>query len=288
MTLLSILVGLGLEYFLGSLDRIRNFIWFESFSNWLERRCNKFPFWDGPAGVLLTLGIPLLLIAGITNLLAGISAILSFILATAVFVYCVGADFNTLLRTYTEALETGDEGSLQGIEHRLGVDPEAEEQPGAAIIESLLVRAHDHIFAVIFWFIVLGVVGVLLFTLTVRLKAAYTDIHGAFADAVRNLYSVLSWPTSRLLAVGFALAGSLVDALDGWRKVGGNTIDCSEDIIRAGGLGAIQYRLPDSEEVSEQQAEFLAQIQETQTLINRTLIIWLTVLGLMTISGTLH
>ena len=203
------------------------------------------------------------------------------------FIYCVGSDINNLLSNYAEALESGDEGSVQGIEHRLGLDLDEEEQRGRSIIETVLVRAHDHIFAVIFWFIILGVVGALLCTLTVRMKDTYADIHGAFADAVRNLYKVLIWPTARLQAVGFALAGSLVDALDGWRKVSGHSFDCSEDIIRAGGLRAIQYQEPDSEDESGRQAEYLAQIQETQTLINRSLIVWLTILGLMTISGTL-
>ena len=54
MTLLSILVGLGLEYFLGTLDRIRNFVWFEKYCGWLELRCNRLSFWDGPIGVLIT------------------------------------------------------------------------------------------------------------------------------------------------------------------------------------------------------------------------------------------
>lgn len=288
MTLLSILVGLGLEYFLGTLDHIRNFVWFEKYSNWLEARSNKISFWDGPAGVLITLGIPLLVLALVANFLGNISIILSFILAILVFIYSIGSDVNNLLNNYIEALDADDEGSIQGIERQLGRDVDSEEQDGQEIIHSVLVRAHDHIFAVIFWFIVLGVVGALLFSLTVRMKHTYKGIHGAFADAVRNLYNVLIWPTSRLLAVGFALAGSLVDALEGWREVSGTTIDCSEDIIRKTGLSAIQYQKRESENEEEQHAVYLGHLHEIQTLVNRALIIWLTILGLMTISGTLH
>lgn len=288
MTLLSILVGLGLEYFLGTLDHIRNFVWFEKYSNWLESRCNKLALWDGPAGVLITLGIPLLVLALIANFLGNISIVLGFILAIFIFIYSIGSDVNDLLTKYIEALDADDEGSIQGIEHQLGRDGEADEQNDQDIIHTILMRSHDHIFAVIFWFIVLGVVGALLFSLAARMKRNYDDIHGAFADAVRNLYNVLIWPTSRLLAVGFALAGSLVDALEGWREVSGTSIDCSEDVVRKTGLGAIQYQKRESESEQERQALYLSHLQETQTLINRTLIIWLTILGLMTISGTLH
>ena len=287
MTLLSILVGLGLEYFLGTLDHIRNFVWFEKYCSWLELRCNKLEPWDGPVGVLLTLGLPLLVLALIANFLGNISIIPSFILAVFIFIYSIGSDVNTLLNNYVEALEADDEGSIQGIERQLGQDADADEGDGGAIINSVLMRAHDHIFAVIFWFIVLGVVGALLFSLTVRLKHIFNDIHGGFADAVRNLYNVLIWPTSRLLAVGFALAGSLVDALEGWRGVSGASIECSEEVIHKTGLGAIQYQKRESESEQEQRAVFLDHMHEIQTLINRSLIIWLTILGLMTISGTL-
>ena len=288
MTLLSILVGLGLEYFLGTLDRIRNFVWFEKYSNWLEQRCNKLALWDGPVGVLITIGIPLLVLALVANFLGNISIILSFILAVIIFIYSIGSDVNTLLSNYIEALESDDEGSIRGIESQLGQVNDGEEDNSLDIIQSVLMRAHDHIFAVIFWFIILGVVGALLYSLTVRLKLIFNDIHGAYADAVRNLYNVLIWPTARLMAVGFALAGSLVDALEGWRDVSGNSsIDSSEDVIRKTSLGAIQYQKRQRENEQEQRAVFLDHLQEIQTLVNRTLIIWLTILGLMTISGTL-
>ena len=287
MTLLSILVGLGLEYFLGTLDRIRNFVWFEKYCGWLELRCNKLSFWDGPIGVLITLAIPLIVLALIANFLANISVILSFALAVVVYIYSIGSDVNSLLSNYVEALESDDEGSVRGIERQLGQEANEDEHDGLAIIHTVLVRAHDHIFAVIFWFIVLGPVGALLYSLTVRMKHSFNDIHGAYADAVHNLYNVMIWPTARLLAVGFALAGSLVDALEGWREADGNSFDSSEHIIRNSGLGAIQYQKRESQTEQEQQAVYLEHIQEIHTLINRTLIIWLTILGLMTISGIL-
>ena len=287
MTLLSILVGLGLEYFLGTLDRIRNFVWFEKYCGWLELRCNRLSFWDGPIGVLITLAIPLIVLALIANFLANISIILSFALAVVVFIYSIGSDINSLLSNYVEALESDDEGSVRGIERQLGQEANEDEHDGLGIIHTVLVRAHDHIFAVIFWFIVLGPVGALLYSLTVRMKHSFNDIHGAYADAVRNLYNVMIWPTARLLAIGFALAGSLVDALEGWREADGNSFDSSEHIIRNSGLGAIQYQKRESQTEQEQQAVYLEHIQEIHTLINRTLIIWLTILGLMTISGIL-
>lgn len=287
MTLLSILIGLGLEYFLGSLDRIRNFAWFEQFSTWLEIRFSKYSLWEGPVGVLVTLAIPLSVVYLIAVKLEDIWFVLGFIFAVMVFVYCVGSDFNGLINSYLDALDADDDGSISGIEQEIYGSSATDEATSPDLIRKILLRAHDHIFAVIFWFIVLGVVGALLFSLVYRMKEKYTSIHGAYAEAVRNLYSILIWPTTRLLAAGFALAGSLVDALEGWRDVEGNTIECSEEIIYNSGIGAIQYTERGSEDDDAVKAEYIGNIQETQALLNRTLIIWLTILGIMTISGTL-
>lgn len=287
MVLLSILIGLGLEYFLGTLDRIRNFSWFKQYSDWLELRCNKYSFWNGPAGVLITLGIPLLLLYFIANRLEDVSTFLSFILAVFIFIVSLGSDVNRLVSNYIDALKAGDEGSIRGIEHQLGKDNEAGEDYGVEIIHSVMLRAHNHIFAVIFWFIGLGVVGALLYCLVIRMKERFNDIHGGYADAVRNLYSILIWPSARLFAIAIALAGSLVDALEGWREVDGHTIDCSEDVIRMSGSGALQYHVSDTDDENEQRKEYLGYVQEIRALLNRTLIIWLTVLGIMTLRGIL-
>jgi membrane protein required for beta-lactamase induction len=286
MTLLSILVGLGLEYFLGTLDRVRNFTWFGFYRSWLEARCGKMAFWAGPGGVLLTLGIPLVILAVITNLLSGLSVILSFILAVFIFAYCIGSDVNSLLDDYVDALVSGDEGSVSGIETQLTGGTASADSGGLAKLQTILVRAHNDLFGVIFWFIVIGPVGALLYSLAMRMLALCQDLRGAYADAVRNLVNLLIWPSARLLAVGFALAGSLVDALEGWREVKGHTLDNSVAIIKSSGIGAIQFRPADGD-APVKKAEYLSRVQEIQALINRTLIIWLTILGLMTLRGVL-
>ena len=80
MTLIKILIGLGLEYFLGSLDSIRDFGWFDRYSRWFELRCSRHRYWDGPAGVVVTLLLPLLALLAVAYVLGKLSAVLVFIL----------------------------------------------------------------------------------------------------------------------------------------------------------------------------------------------------------------
>jgi len=290
MTLISILLGLALEYFLGALDHLRNRDWFEQYSHWLEKRCSSHAFWNGPSGVLLTLAPPLLLLILVAHLLNMLSPVLAHILAIAVFIYSLGADFNTLTGRYIHTLEHDDEASIRALEQRLfhrtfTGDNEDERQKTA--ISSILFCAHEHIFGVIFWFIMLGMMGALLYCLVVSLADRFEDIHGAYADAVRNLHQILMWPSARLQALGFALGGSLVDAIEGWHSVDGSSLEISKQVITTSGVWALQYQAELDSDYIEENESYINCIKEAQALANRTLIVWLTVLGVMTLGGWL-
>jgi len=289
MTLISILLGLALEYKLGALDHLRNRDWFDQYGRWLEARCSSYSFWDGPTGVLLTLALPLVLLLLIAHFLASTTTVFAWLLAIAVFIYSLGPDFNTLINAYVQSLENNDEAAVRRIEESLfpaALTDEKEEREKAAI-GTILLCAHEHIFGVIFWFITLGMLGAMMYCLVVRLDDKFDDIHGGYADAVRNLHHVLMWPSARLQALGFALGGSLVDALEGWRSVEGDSLFASSDIIATSGIWALQYQPALGSEYHDDGESYINWVKEAQALANRTLIVWLTILGVMTLGGWL-
>ena len=285
MTLISILIGLALEYFAGSLDHLRNFRWFDGYLNWIELKCSRYARWEGPAGVLLTLALPLLALYMAGHILGRINSGLTIVLSIAVFVYGLGSDLNSLVSAYIAASEQDDEENTGKLAARILTEAPAGNRSGNRIILSILLRSHDHIFGVLFWYVVLGMIGALLFTLVIRLKDKFGELHGGYAAAVYDLYEILIWPSTRLQALGFALGGSLVDALEGWRNVEGDSFSSSRKVIIASGLGAMQYYddITDNDQMSE-----VGWISEAQALVNRTLIVWLTVLGIMTLGGFLR
>ena len=85
MTLISILLALALEYFLGPLDRFRNFHWFEDCQNWLEVRCQRTGLWDGAIGVLLTVGLPVAVLLVASVMKVTLSAIRQIIMKRGSF-----------------------------------------------------------------------------------------------------------------------------------------------------------------------------------------------------------
>ncbi len=287
MNLISILAGLAMEYFLGPLDRFRDSSWFETYMNWLEPKCQRSPMWDGPIGVILTIALPLIALLLVSSLLGEVSVVLPFLLSIVVFVYCLGPNIDTRLNNYVQAIEGNMVEDIAVIEDSLNLKSDNHQYQGAQIVPVALLRAHDSIFGVIFWFIVLGMSGALLFSLTLILKRKFEGVRSGYAIAVDELHNILIWPSTRLLAVGFALSGSLVDTLEAWRKVEGDTFNCSQQVMIMAGLGALQYAEEAPEDEESTRTRYVQWIREVQALINRTLVIWLTALGILTLGHIL-
>lgn len=288
MNLISILLGLAMEYFLGPLDRFRNSKWFDTYTDWLELKGQRYPLWDGPAGVIITIALPVVSLLVVSTLLGKISIVLPFILAVLVFVYSLGPNLDTLLNNYVQALERNIPEDIAVIESDLKLTSEPINYQGTPIITAILIRAHDYIFGVVFWFTILGMSGALLFSLTVILKTKFEGIRSGYAISIDELYNILVWPSMRLLAIGFALSGSLVDTLEAWRKVEGDTFNCSHQVMMMSGLGALQYEDYQQEDEEDAKSRYIQWIRETQALINRTLIIWLATLGILTLGNILY
>lgn len=288
MTLIILLCGLGLEYFLGVLDDVRRLKWFSRYSDWLENKLVQSRYWNSAGGIILTLAGPLLLVLLIDYGLKNIFFPLSYLFALAVLLNSIGPVFlNQTLTAYVEALDAEDDVQARHYAgefcHAVAApDPDKDEEE---IIGRIFIEANDRLYAVIFWFIVLGPFGAMLYRLANILKSKHQDIHGAYADSARHLNHILNWPSTRLLALGNALAGNMIEAIEAWRDKEDGSFLVNEAILIASGFGALHYR--PKTDIQEENVDRSYWIRESQALINRTLIVWLTILGIMTIVGVL-
>lgn len=296
MTLIAILLVLAIERFVGAVDHLRGLGWYRSWWRWLENRLSGYSFWQGPLGALVVILPPVIVLALVSVGLHALTPVLDFILACIVLLYSLGpADLGHQVSRYTEALEAGDTAAAESARREFHNPQWDDEGPLGGTLCSLLGQTNVRLFAVLFWFAVLGPVGALLYRLTAELHRYYGDVHGDFADAVRDLYNLLNWPTIRLSALGFALAGNLVDALEGWRRAEARSLAVNEKVLIESGLGALQFRhvYGSEEDDSEsgtsaatlQPDEIISWVEAVRGLENRTLIVWLSVLAIMTIGG---
>jgi len=288
MTLIILLCGLALEYFLGALDELRQLTWFSRYSDFLENKLVQSMYWNTSAGVIITLAGPLLLVLLIDYGLSELFFPLSYLFALAVLLNSFGPVFlDQSLDEYIRALDNEDDVQARHYAAELcnsvaAPDLDIDEQE---IIGSIFIEANERLYAVIFWFIVLGPFGAMLYRLVNILKFKYQDVHGSYADSVRHLNNILDWPSARLFALGNALAGNMIEAVEAWRANEESSFNVNETVLISSGFGALHYR--PGTDVQEDNLDRSYWVRATQGLINRTLIVWLTVLGIMTIAGVL-
>lgn len=285
MTLIFILVALGLDFFLGGLERYRNYNWFTALFYFLEKRLAHYKYWDGVLGLLLVLAIPFFGLLLLITIFHNWSGIAEAVFTLLILIYCLAPeDMDNRLDLYIRAVDENvgsvDVQADNLIDYSLVSD---EDNNDIAIIKSVLIESHQRVFAVIFWFLILGIVGALMYRIVRELTEEHRGVRSGIADSTKDLLNILEWPSTRIMIIGLGLAGSLVDAFSGWKQSERLSFDVNNEVLTESGMGALQY-MPEIEVPGREKSYWIG---ELKSLINRTLIICLAVLGLMTLSGKL-
>lgn len=285
MTLILLLIALGLDFFVDGLERSRAISWWIGYHYWTEKKLGHVGIWSGPLGVICLLLLPMVIVIGLQLYLDHYSWFLESLFTLALLIYCLSPEkLDRDLDYYISAIEEENDAERERLEAEL-VSPEfaTDGISEVDVIKSSLLESQQRSFAIIFWFLVLGIAGAVLYRLVSLLSSELREIRGGFADSLRDLLNILEWPSSRLAVLGMALAGHLMQALDGWRRTEKLSLGVNREVLTEGGLGALQY---DAEvDVSSRGKAYW--MRELKGQLNRTLIIWLAVIAIMTLSGKL-
>ncbi len=234
----------------------------------------------------------LLLMVFFGHVLMGVLAVA---FAAVVLVFSLGPrDLGREVDDYLEAVEGGDEEASRRLAKELTEADLAgsEGRRVLAVEEAVLAQANNRIFGVIFWFMLGGPSGAWAFRVAdlMRRRAAFETARtraGGEADpdylpAVQSVYGVLAWLPARLLALSYAMAGSFEDAMSDWRGYYDTCSDkffhVNDEILACAGRGAIGT----ASHVAETNVE---PVRAAMRLINRTLLIWVTAISLLTVFG---
>ena len=187
-----------------------------------------------------------------------------------------------------------DEDNLIEARRRVGMivsrDCEELDEEGVAraAVETVLENGSDAIFAPIFWFIMLGIPGVVLYRIVNTLDAmwGYRNEHYLqFGWAAARLDDVMNWIPARLTALGYTLAGSTQSAWRCWQRQGDQMASPNAGIVMAAGAGALQVQLGggaqyhgawiDKPQLGIGTEANSSDIKRAISLLHRALIIWL-------------
>ena len=286
MTFLAVLGALLAERYFLPLQHLRTASWFTAYFDWHQSLPAPASWRAGVAGYIGLILLPVGLTAAAQYLLAGhLFGVPGLIFGILALVYCLGPlDLDTDVKALLTAEQQGDAITANALAGRLLIaEPTAPGGEVAALCEGVMIRANRRIFAVLFWFLLLGPSGAMLYRFSRHIaRLAQEHTRPLLVGPTAGALWLLDWLPARATAAGYALAGCFEGAVSGWR-------DCSDKLGLAGseqllgcvGIGALTHR--DGSETPEGFAE----VRRSMEMVWRTLALWLILLGLVTVSAWL-
>ncbi len=299
-TALIVLAAVALDAFFGEPKRWHPLVGFGRWVNWVEQR-----LWQdaetgsdnrqrGIFSVIIVLGSALLAAVIITSLFCN-STVLSCLVSTLVLAVCIAP---RSLREHAEAVATqlavGDlETARQKLSFIVSRDTAelSEEEISAAVCESVLENGSDGIFAAIFWFLIAGVPGVVLYRAANTLDAMWGYKNQRYQDfgwAAAKFDDVLNWLPARLVAFSYALMGDFQSSIQCWSTQASQWKSPNAGPVMSAGAGSLNICLGGAATYhgEQQQRPLLGcgslpgvrDIKRTLALVERVLYFWLLLL----------
>lgn len=212
--------------------------------------------------------------------------------AGLVLFYALGPrDLDREVHEWLGAVQLGDAPAAARLRAEI-LEHDAAQRTGPAldsVAEAVFVQANNRLFGVVFWFVLLGPFGAVLFRLgdqlrrEALLRAERADAPpeaAALAAEAQRVHGVLAWAPSRLLALTYGLAGSFEESFAGWRAYlrdeSDHFFDANDRLLVLAGRGALGARWHDAPDEEER-------TRRAMRLVRNAFYAWLAVLGALTL-----
>lgn len=167
-----------------------------------------------------------------------------------------------------------------------------------ASIESVLENGADAIFAPLFWFIIMGPTGAIIYRLSNTLDAMWgykNSRYLHFGWAAARFDDVLNWVPARLTAFSYALIGETKKALSCWKNQASLLDSPNAGPVMTAGAGALDIQLGGPawyDGMLKQKIVFGTttptvniDIIRSHALISSTLILWILIVSIVELMG---
>lgn len=283
------------------------------FAHYLRRQFDAGEYRHGVVAWLLAVAPFTVLVFIAEWLLMRVSVPLALLWGVAVLYVTVGfRQFSYFFNDINSALKNGDVAAARTQLGRWRAEDSSELTAGEVArvaIEWGLTASHRNVFGPVVWFVVLGPAGALLYRTAAALEEHWTRMPLApavadepvasdtFAAFAVRAFALIDWLPARLTAMSFAVVGNFQDAADCWRAQAGTWANAAEGILLASGAGALGVKLggelheygrvryrPELGTGDDAEVDYLS---STVGLIWRALVMWMFLIGIVTLAHTL-
>lgn len=284
--LLAVLVVFALVQGLPDLSRLRDFSRMRVWLGVLART-------GGGARSVLGIFVPVLLCLLIQQVLTGwMFGLLSFAFAVCVLWYCWGP--RDLSEDVDGVIKAPD--SERRIAAAQLLRPDGAEAPlpfdAALLVDATFQSALKRWFGVLFWFLVLGPCGALLYRLTQLLAwspGLADQQSGEGRQLVRRLSLMLDWAPAHLMALALAVASDFDAVFQTWKswheRIGKGYFSLDLGFLSAIAKASVDADVIAGDGYAEDINDPLVELADARHLLVRVLIVWLAVSGLLVLGG---
>ena len=302
-TLIAVVAALVLAQLAPSLAvSVRRFGWYDQWLLWLGRQLDAHALWRGAGGVALAVLPPVLAVALVQHAFdRPLLGALGLLFDIAVLFYAWGPrDLDADVEAVADARDSASRRRAAQWLWPADATPVIE---GGALVEAVFRNGLRRWFGVLFWFLVLGPAGALLYRLlvvSIETEAVARFTSSARAGARRAL-RVLEWPVAQLMTLALALVGNFDTVLAAWRDAGGATLRLDRPFLAAAARASVRCEL--AEEAADAAEDYahesgfaepppvmlaaveLPELRDALSLVWRCLLVWLVTLAVFVIAG---
>ena len=294
IVLFAVLIALVASHVVPDLARLRDFTWF---ATWLRNAAARFGesrIWHSGAGVFVSIGIPVAVVALLQWLVSdAFFGLAELALGAVVLFYCWGPRD---LDLDVAAIVGAPDGERRNA--ALQVLPAEPPEPPLTLSGTVLV---DHVFraslarwfGVLLWFIVLGPFGAMLYRLAqlARTRLFGGELPPEHAAAIERLLRVLDWPAAHLMTLALAVAADFDAVASAWRDfhaARGKWFVADIGFLLAAGRASVEVEEELDEHYDVTGRSALAELSQAMALNWRILIVWLVVFSLLVLAGSIR
>lgn len=297
MSFIALLVALGLERLFSEQLHVREPAWLIGYVRAALRRISA-----AGADARLPLALLSALLPGVAVVLVALAlgtflyGVFRVAFAASVLFFALGPrDLAQEVDEYSAALARGDAATADARANEiLGHDARQRRGPALESVgEAVFVQANNRLFGVVFWFVVAGPFGALVFRVTDLLRrealqraerADASPNAAAVALSTQQLHGVLAWVPARLLALTYGVVGSFEESFAGWRAYlaseSDHFFDANDRLLVHAGRGALGTRWSEVGDEGERARRAL-------TLAKGAFLVWLAVVAALTLVAQL-